>query len=195
MDAILGLIGYTFVAAITPGPNNVILWGIGVRSGFRAAIPFLLGIPVGMGIMVVAAAAGVGALITAVPALGIALKVVGSLYLLYLAWQVAGSSAVKEADVTETPGFGTAIAFQFVNPKGWFFVLSAVAAFRPQELGLFAAALAMAAVVMVAVVPCAGLWAAGGEALSRFVRGPRANRAVSLILAIVLVAMVVLIWV
>jgi threonine/homoserine/homoserine lactone efflux protein len=194
MEALLGLAGYSFVAAVTPGPNNVVLWGIGLRYGYRAAIPYLLGIPLGVGLMVLVAAAGLGVLIASVPALGISLKVVGSVYLLYLAWQVAGITAVNEVDVTSAPGFAQSVAFQFVNPKAWFFVLSAVAAFRPAGLDLLVGALLMALIVMAIVVPSAGLWAVGGDALSRVIRSPRAHRAVNLALAIVLVAMVVLIW-
>ena len=194
MEALLGLAGYSFVAAVTPGPNNVVLWGIGLRFGYRAAIPYLLGIPLGVGLMILGAAAGLGALINAVPALGIGLKVVGSVYLLYLAWQVVGIASVEEADVATAPGFGQSVAFQFVNPKAWFFVLSAVAAFRPAGMDLIASALLMALVTMAVIIPSAGLWAVGGDALSRFVRSPRARRAVNVALAIVLVAMVVLIW-
>jgi threonine/homoserine/homoserine lactone efflux protein len=195
MEALLGLAGYSFVAAVTPGPNNVVLWGIGLRYGYRAAIPYLLGIPLGVGLMILGAAAGLGALINAVPALGIGLKVVGSVYLLYLAWQVVGIAAVEEADVASAPGFSQSVAFQFVNPKAWFFVLSAVAAFRPAGMNLFASALLMALVTMVIIIPSAGLWAVGGDALSRFISSPGARWAVNFTLAIVLVAMVILIWV
>lgn len=195
MEALLGLAGYSFVAAVTPGPNNVVLWGIGLRYGYRAAIPYLLGIPLGVGLMILGAAAGLGALINAVPALGIGLKVVGSVYLLYLAWQVVRIAAVEEADVASPPGFGQSVAFQFVNPKAWFFVLSAVAAFRPVGLDLFVGALLMALVAMAIIIPAAGVWAVGGDALSRFIRSPGAHRAVNIALAIVLVAMVILIWV
>lgn len=195
MEALLGLAGYSFVAAITPGPNNVVLWGIGLRHGYRAAVPYLLGILVGMGVMVVAAATGLGVLIASVPALGIGLKVVGSVYLLYLAWKVAGIGAVQRADLATAPGFGQAVAFQFVNVKGWFFVLTAVAAFRPSGLGLLLGALLMTVVVIAVVIPSAAVWAVGGDALNRFIRTPRAHRAVNPALAIVLAGMVVLIWV
>jgi threonine/homoserine/homoserine lactone efflux protein len=195
MEALLGLAGFSFVAAVTPGPNNVVLWSIGLRHGYRAAIPFLLGVLVGMAIMVMAAALGLGALITSAPALGIGLKVVGSAYLLYLAWRLVGIANIEEADVASAPGFAQSVGFQFVNVKGWFFVLTAVAAFRPVGVDLPVGALLMALVMMAVVIPSAGLWAVGGDALSRFIRSPRAHRAVNVALAIVLVAMVVLIWV
>ena len=43
METLPGLIGYTFVAAVTPGPNNVVLWATGIQFGFRAAMPYLAG--------------------------------------------------------------------------------------------------------------------------------------------------------
>lgn len=194
MDTVLGLIGYSFVAAITPGPNNVLLWGIGIRHGFRAALPYVAGVVVGVGAMVLAVAAGVGVLVTAVPALEIALKVAGSAYLLYLAYQVAGSSIVRAGDAGSAPGFRQAVGFQFVNPKAWFFVLSAVGAFRPAELEVVVGSLLMAGVIMGVVLPSASAWAAGGHALSGFLNGPRTHRAVSVLLALLLAGMVVLIW-
>jgi threonine/homoserine/homoserine lactone efflux protein len=54
--------------------------------------------------------------------------------------------------------------------------------------------LAMAGIIMVVVAPSASVWAAGGHALGRVLSGPRAHRAVSLVLALLLAAMVVLIW-
>ena len=41
--------------------------------------------------MALAVAAGLAALITAVPQIAFAMKVAGSVYLLYLAWQIAGA--------------------------------------------------------------------------------------------------------
>ncbi len=188
------LVGFTFVAAVTPGPNNVVLWGIGIRYGVRPALPYVAGVVVGVGCMVLAAAAGVGVLITAAPALEVALKVAGSLYLLVLAYMVAGSAAVHETDVARPPTFAQAVAFQFVNPKAWFFVLTAVGAFRPPDLDVLTGSLLMAVVIMVVVLPSASAWAVGGRAMSRFVSGPRSHRAVNAGLALVLVGMVVLIW-
>ena len=194
MEALIGLVGYTFVSAVTPGPNNVILWATGIRFGFRAALPYVAGVVVGVGAMVLAVAAGIGALVTAAPWVEVALKVAGSAYLLWLAFQIARNSSVREADVSSAPTFPQAVAFQFVNPKAWFFVLGAVGAFRLPNLDVVVGSLAMAAVIMVVVAPSASVWAAGGHALGQFVSGPRTHRAVSVALALLLAGMVLLIW-
>lgn len=194
MEALIGLVGYTFVSAVTPGPNNVILWATGIRFGLRAALPYVAGVVVGVGAMVLAVAAGIGALVTAAPWVEIVLKLAGSAYLLWLAYRIAGSASVQQADVAAAPGFPQAVTFQFVNPKAWFFVLGAVGAFRLPDLDVIVGSLAMAAVIMIVVAPSATVWAAGGHALGRFVSGPRAHRAVSLALALLLASMVILIW-
>ncbi len=92
------------------------------------------------------------------------------------------------------PTFAQAVAFQFVNPKAWFFVLGAVGAFRLPNLDVVVGSLAMAAVIMVVVAPSASVWAAGGHAMGQLVSGPRTHRAVSVALALLLAGMVVLIW-
>jgi len=195
MEALLGLIGYTFVAAVTPGPNNVILWATGIQFGFRAALPYVVGVALGVGAMVLAVAVGIGLLVEAVPGLELALKVAGSAYLLYLAYRIAGSAAARRSDVARAPTFGQALAFQFVNPKAWFFVLGAVGGFRPGDLNVLVTAVLMAVVIMVVVAPSASVWAVGGHALGRFVTGPRSHRAVSVILAVLLAGTIVLIWI
>lgn len=194
VEPMLGLIAYSFVAAVTPGPNNVILWATGIQFGFRAAIPYLAGIGVGMAAMVLAVALGIGLLVETVPGLELALRLIGSAYLLYLAYRIAFSAVVSMTDVPRAPTFGGAVAFQFVNPKAWFFVLGAVGAFRPDSLDVLAGGLLMAGVIVLVVMPSASVWAAGGHALGRFVSGPRAHRAVSLILALILAATITFIW-
>jgi threonine/homoserine/homoserine lactone efflux protein len=194
METLLGLIGYTFVAAVTPGPNNVVLWATGIQFGYRAAIPYLAGIAVGMATMVLAVAIGLGLLITSVPGLEIALKLAGTAYLLYLAYRIAGSANVRQADVARAPTFRQSVGFQFVNPKGWFFVLGAVGAFRPPDMDALLGALLMTAIIVTVVLPSASVWAAGGHALGRFVEGPRSHRVVSVVLALLLVGTIVFIW-
>lgn len=194
MDTLPGLIGFTFVAAVTPGPNNVVLWATGIQFGFRAAIPYLAGILAGMAVMVMATAVGIGLLIAAVPGLEVALKVAGTAYLLYLAYRIAVSSSVREADVDGAPTFGQSVAFQFINPKGWVFVLGVVGAFRPSEFNVLVGGLLMTAVILTVILPAASLWAAGGHALGRFVNGPRSHRVVSVLLALLLTATIVFIW-
>lgn len=194
MAVLLALAGFSFVSAATPGPNNVLLWASGATFGFRRTVPHVVGTALGIGVMALVVAAGLGALVTAVPGLAIAMKVGGSLYLLYLAVQIARAGSLQRADVARPLSVLGAAAFQAINPKAWIFALGAMSTFRPTDLPVTTGSLLVALTMMAVIVPSAALWAGGGEALSRLIAGDRSRRAVSVVLGALVAATVVTVW-
>jgi threonine/homoserine/homoserine lactone efflux protein len=194
MDELLGLAGLAFVVSITPGPNNALLWASGVRFGFRRTAPHVAGTALGIGALILAMAAGVGILLSAVPGATLALKVLGSAYLVLLAFRIARSRGADQTATARPLGVLHGAAFQFANPKGWLFALAAVGTFRPLGLGPLAGGLVVAATCAVVVLGPAAVWAAGGATLARIVENRRAERAISFTLALVLAASVAFIW-
>jgi threonine/homoserine/homoserine lactone efflux protein len=189
------LVSFSFVSSVTPGPNNLLLWASGAEFGFRRTIRHVIGTALGIGSMALAVAAGLGVLITTVPEIGSVMKLAGSAYLIYLAYQIAGARALVRGDVARPLGLFQAAAFQAINPKAWIFALGAITTFRPSDLPIMAGSLFVATTMMIVVIPTAALWAGGGGALSRFVTGERANRNVSLVLAALLAATVAFVWI
>jgi threonine/homoserine/homoserine lactone efflux protein len=191
---VLPLVGFSFVSSVTPGPNNILLWASGAQFGFARTLPHVLGTAVGLGAMTLAVAAGLGAIVTTLPQVAFVMKVAGSLYLLYLAYQIAGADALKRGVVTRPLGLLQAAAFQVINPKAWIFALGAITTFRPAELPILPGAALVASTMMIVIVPSASVWAVGGDVLSRLIEGDRARQRVSLVLAAVVVATVVSVW-
>jgi threonine/homoserine/homoserine lactone efflux protein len=191
----LALVGFSIVSSITPGPNNVLLWASGASFGFRATVPQVLGTALGIGAMALVVAAGLGTLFTAVPELEVAMKVGASIYLLYLAWQVAGARALERGTLARPLGVRQAAAFQVLNLKAWIFALGAVTAFRPTELPVVAGSLVVAGTMAVVILPTASLWAIAGNALGGLLADGRTGRAVSLGLAALLAVTVVFVWI
>ena len=192
---LLGLVGFSVVSSGTPGPNNVLLWASGATFGLRATLPHVLGTAAGIGLMTLAAAAGLAAVVTGLPALALVMKLAGSAYLLVLAWRIAGSASIDRVVVARPLGFVGAAAFQAVNPKGWIFALGAVTTFRPDELDPVVGSLLVAAVMMAVIVPTAVLWAGAGGTLGRALAGERSRRIIGPALGLLLAATVVLAWV
>jgi threonine/homoserine/homoserine lactone efflux protein len=87
-----------------------------------------------------------------------------------------------------------AVAFQCVNPKAWVFAIAAVGTFLPPALPWLVGVVLLTSTLMVVVVGSASVWAAGGAALGRVVDNERIRRAVSIVLAALLVASIALIW-
>jgi threonine/homoserine/homoserine lactone efflux protein len=195
LSELLALAGFSFISAITPGPNNVMLWASGVQFGLRRTIPHVLGISVGVGSMALLVAAGLGVLITTVPTLEVVLRVAGSLYLLYLAYQIVGDGDTVAREAAEPLSLWQALVFQYVNPKAWVFVLAAVTAFRPEGLSVAVGTALMAVTMMAVVVPCATLWAAAGGVLSNYLADQRRSRWFRLAMGVLLAATVVYIWI
>jgi len=77
MNQLLALAAFAFVGSITPGPNNALLLGSGIRFGFRRTAPHVAGTAVGMGVLVFAVAGGIGVVLLSVPGAQLALKLVG----------------------------------------------------------------------------------------------------------------------
>lgn len=78
---------------LSPGPNMVYLISRSVCQGRAAGVISLIGVIAGFVLHMLAAAAGLTALLTAVPFAYEVVRWIGAAYLLYLAWLALGPSA------------------------------------------------------------------------------------------------------
>jgi threonine/homoserine/homoserine lactone efflux protein len=195
LNELAALVAFAFVGSFSPGPNNAVLWASGISFGFRRTVPQIVGAALGVGSLVVGVAAGIGAFLEAVPGAALALRVAGSVYLLYVAWRVAGSGAIGRAEVAHPLGVWQAAVFQWLNPKAWVFAIAVVGTFLPEDLPRPVGIALLTGVVIVVVVISFTIWAAGGAALDRFVDDERRRRLVSLVLAALIVASVLFLWI
>lgn len=195
MERLIGLIGFSFASAVTPGSNNVLLWASGASFGLRRTLPHVFGTALGIGLMTLAVAAASGAILAAIPGLATVMKIGGTLYLVWLAWQIVRAGALERTDVARPFGLISAAAFQLVNPKAWIFALGAVTTFRPTDVPIVVGSLFVAVTMMAVIVPSALLWAGAGDVLGRLVRGQRTRQVVSLALAGLILVSIVLVWV
>ena len=188
LDTALALVSFAFVAAMTPGPNNIMLTASGVNFGFVRTIPHMLGICAGFVALVLAVGLGVGAAFTAVPQAKMALKLIGAGYMLWLAWKVATASPSE----TDAPGaspmtFWQAAAFQWVNPKAWVMAVSAMAVYvRPLHVAADVVLVTLAFGLV--TVPAVVTWAGFGHVLRRALSDPGKVRIFNIAMALLLVA-------
>jgi len=131
--------GAALVVILIPGPLSLLMIGNSLNYGLLRSYPAFLGGVVASVCLLSASALGLGALLMASEQLFSALKIVGALYLFYLAWQSWKQSRqpVSAADVpvaVSRPRFGSLFWRAFVlggsNPKDILFF----AAFLPQFL-------------------------------------------------------------
>jgi threonine/homoserine/homoserine lactone efflux protein len=172
-DVFLALLAYAFVTSITPGPNNLMLLTSGVNFGFTRTIPHMLGVGIGFVVMLLAVGLGIGALLTAFPALHTGLKVAGTVYLLYLSWKIAMTRSFKSSGETKSRPmtFLEAAAFQWVNPKAWVMAVTAMAVYSNPAAPLLSVVL-IGLVFGLVNLPSVSTWAGFGTALRGFLSDP-----------------------
>ena len=103
IDVFLALLLFSFASSITPGPNNIMLLTSGVNFGFKKTIPHMLGIAFGFGLLLLSIGFGLREVFQQFPIMETILKVVGGLYLLYLAWKIANSGRVETGESAGKP--------------------------------------------------------------------------------------------
>ncbi|WP_225785303.1 LysE family translocator [Xenophilus sp. Marseille-Q4582] len=114
--------------SFSPGPNTTLSTALAANGGLRAAMRFVVAVPVGWSLLLLLTAAGLGALIHAAPALRLAVKALGIAYLLWLALKLSRSGQMSRTDAAPLRvGFWQGVALQFVNIKAWLLALTLVA--------------------------------------------------------------------
>ncbi|MBS0533803.1 MAG: LysE family translocator [Proteobacteria bacterium] len=191
-DVFAALTLFVFVTAFTPGPNNIMVTASGVNFGFMRTVPHMAGITAGFVVLVVAAAAGLGAIFAAAPGLQTALKIAGALYMLWLAWKVANSrpDSGAKVDLGRPMTFLQAAAFQWVNPKAVVMALTVIALYvRPEHQ--LKDVLIVLAVEVLATVGTVVTWTGFGVALRGLLANPRHARTFNIVMALLLVVSIV----
>lgn len=191
MDGVLLLWLAAFPLMGSPGPATVSIAGVGTAYGFRAGVPYLLGIIGGTTVVLFLIATGVTALILSNPILITGLTILAGIYILYLAARIATAPVgVQLAGAEAVPRFWPGLVLAAANPKA-FAAIGAVFASQvlvEQDAIQDAAAKILALVVVIICVNT--VWLALGAVLSKALSHPKLGRVANITFAAMLVASV-----
>lgn len=107
---------YCVIATFTPGPTNIVILSTVQNSGAKLALKYTYGAAVGFGLLLVISAMLNTALLTILPKILLVMQIVGSCYMIYLAYQVYKMDASNPA-ANHTATFKSGFLMQFLNPK------------------------------------------------------------------------------
>lgn len=189
MNPLLVACGLLCVAAITPGPNNLVVLRAAGHAGLRGAMPAIVGIVCGGLLLLAVMALGAGAAFATHPPLRRWTGMIGAVYLVWLGVSLcAAGVAPRHAAATSAAlpaGILGLIGFQFLNPKSWVIVLTVLAAMPATGLRDY---LPLAGLFVLIPTLCLLLWAALGAWLARWLVRPKVRRAVDIVMGALLVA-------
>ncbi|CAN7279532.1 LysE family translocator [Pseudoduganella sp. LjRoot289] len=133
-EQIFAFLSAAMLITVSPGPDNLMVLGVGMSRGRAKGMVFGLGCALGCLTHTVLATLGVSALIAASPLAFTALKVLGGLYLIWLGWGALRSKGGARVEGAGLPDesllrlFGKGLFANSINPKVVLFFLS----FLPQ---------------------------------------------------------------
>lgn len=196
IQLMLSVAMFAMVTSGTPGPNNVMLTASGANFGYWRTLPHMFGIVLGILAMNILVAAGLGLLFERYPVIQQVLKIAASAYLVYLAWKIATAKSSGTEGESEAKPLGVmgGAAFQFLNPKAWMMVITAIGSFTLAGDNYWASVFWIAVIFMVMGFPCISLWAAFGTVVGRFLSSPAAWRWFNLIMGLLTAGCLIFIW-
>jgi threonine/homoserine/homoserine lactone efflux protein len=196
------LLTFATAMSFSPGPNTMLATALAANFGMRRAWRFIVAVPAGWTVMMVACGLGLGALVLALPWLRGAVQAIGVAYLVWLAWKLANTRALAPAAAARMQvGFWQGVALQFVNIKAWMLALALAAGWVATSAGRVAGnpgeRLAIVCAVMALfALSSNALYALAGSLLRRWLAvGSRLlwfNRAMALLLLLTAVWMALL---
>lgn len=169
---LLSMAVFSFVTAVTPGPNNTVLMTLGLNYGFKKSLPFLAGIQTGIILVLAALALGLNAILEANPQILTWLRYAGFAYILYLSWRIIRSPEVSQDFAFVPLGYFKAVSLQFVNPKVWITMTAFVASYIPAEISVVEY-LFIFALVTASKIPGAAAWSLFGQVLRKLLAKPK----------------------
>ena len=185
---------FSLVAAITPGPSNVMITATGSAAGIARGLPCALGAAAGMAVLLFTAALGLGQLIPGYPEILQVMNWCGAAFLLWLAWKIARAGSAGEPTATRPVGFFGAAFFQSVNPKGWLVAVGAASTYLQSHTGSqVLQALVMAALFFTVAFPSGLVWLVLGASMQGLLRNERHARVFNIAMALALAASVLMI--
>jgi len=141
-STLLCFLGASIALTIAPGPDNLFVMTQGIARGRKPAIITALGMCSGISIHTIAAAFGISAIFYSSAVAFNAVKYLGALYLLYLAWKtIKAHSAVRLSNTDEMPLsalFKRGFIMNVLNPKVAMFFLAFLPQFVAQDSDHFA---------------------------------------------------------
>lgn len=181
----------TMVVMFTPGPNNIMLMNTSLSFGYRKAIPAALGVLSGTIILFHILAYALGSLFEVIRFIQPFIGLLGSSYLLYLAYRLYSSQAGKKEEdeqggKSQAIGYFSVFIFQFINPKAIIGYITIISAFLNYSSNYLLSLAPLVAINIALGAISVSIWMFFGSLLNRLIHDPRKLKLLNTLMAFVL---------
>jgi len=146
----------------------------GLNHGIKKSLPHVFGICFGFPIMVILLGLGLGFIFEKYTFLHELIKIVGVLYLLFLAYKIARSSKASFKSKKESAfTFMQAFIFQWLNPKAWVIAAGAISAYTTSSGNIYFQIFLIAFIFFLVSFPSIFMWLIFGSKLKKILKNTK----------------------
>ncbi len=194
-DQLLPLILFGIATAFTPGPNNILSSYSGFNFGFKKTIPLMLGVILGWTTMLTVMASGLIIIFQKYIFLQSIIKILGTIFLIYLAYKIAFSSTNESENIKKPVLFFDTFLFQFINPKGVMVAMIAVSTFIDVQNNYLRDATIVITTYFFMAVFSVSSWCLLGKYLRKFATSKNFIKKFNYIMSFLLIVCVIMFYV
>ena len=185
---------FMFVAAFTPGPNNLLSSYSGFNFGVKKTLPLIYGVTFGFPILLIAINSGLIIIFKKYPALQEVIKILGSGFLIYLAYKVALSKKSKDKQIKNPAKFFNMLFFQFINPKAVLFAIIIVSTFISTNENFIRDTIVVVSAAIIFSFTSIFSWCLLGKFLRRFATNDKFIQAFNYVMSFLLIVCVIMFY-
>ena len=167
------ILTFAMTAAITPGPNNIILSTNAVNYGFKETIPLILGVFFGFLSVLSLCLLGIGEVYESFPNFKNFIKIVATIFLTYLAYKIFNSSEFSDNSNKKRFTFRDIYFFQLINPKAVSVSMSSSAIFIQNQFSYLEEFVLIFICFTISTSTSAIVWAAIGHSFRKYLNDKR----------------------
>ncbi|MFS0673288.1 LysE family translocator [Ornithinibacillus sp. 179-J 7C1 HS] len=183
---------YCFIVTFTPGPTNIVILSTVHNYGPRKAMNYTCGAIIAFGLLLAISAMLNTVMITVIPKIIIGMQIIGTVYMLYLSYQIYKMDTSESTD-NKTGTFSTGFFMQFLNPKVIVFTMTVIPSFvLTYHTDTLTVTLSVIVITIIGFIALFS-WLLFGTILKKFLQ--KHTRIVNVIMALGLVYATIMIWV
>lgn len=186
----ISIFTFSLSVSMTPGPNNIMLLTSGITFGYKKTVQHIMGIVFGFPLMMILIGVGFGMVFERYPQILQILKIVGFLYLCWMAYKIATNRPNYDTDtmkVSKPFSFIQAALFQWVNPKAWMFAITSISIFVTSNEDAISQVIVLSLLVTITAVISTNCWVLGGVVIKRFIKNHKIVHYFNICMAVILV--------
>ncbi|MGY4795809.1 LysE family translocator [Lysinibacillus fusiformis] len=183
---------YCFIITVTPGPTNIVILATTQNYGMKKGLHFSYGSTIAFFMLLVLSAFLNTLFSTWIPNVLFIMQVVGTAYMLYLAYQIY-TMDTTDASENKAGNFSTGFLMQFLNPKVVLFTMTVIPSFvLPYYDSTVALSLSVLGITFIGFIAFL-LWVLFGAIFKQFLQNHK--KVVNAFMAICLVYAAIMIWI